>query len=228
MTTLTLLTTLLIHAADAFGANSVPPMVSAEAPLCAPCANGAQCVAGECRFTCQTGADCARGLVCGASGTCEPKLRPLPAQPRSISRGDSTQPERFRFTRTVPDGFHVVSEARYGLLAGGIAAFAAAYLPFAIIGTAAGSPENVIPFIGPIMAFRPQSGWFSGLTNGILVVGIGIDVIAQLAGATMIIVSLAAPKRWLERDVTEPAAPTISFAPVAPGADFGASVVGRF
>ncbi len=183
---------------------------------CAPCSTGAQCIAGQCQFSCQTNADCQRGLICGDASVCELELRRLPGQPPTLVRGDATHPERFRYGGVVPPGYRLVSEANWGTAAGGIATFAGAYLPFAVMGTVKASPLNLIPLIGPILAYRASGEWFSQVVS---VLGIGADVVAQLAGVTKFIVGLAAPKQWLE---------TISFAPTAPGADVGASVVGRF
>jgi hypothetical protein len=207
---------------------SPPPMVSVDEQTCGPCTSGAQCVAGQCQFTCQTNADCRRGLICGGSGVCEPNVQQRPGEPPMVRRGDATHPDRFRFSPIIPTGYHLVSEPNSGVMGAGIALFAASYLTFAVIGTASGSPESLIPFVGPILSYRPSTHWFSSLTNGLSLIAIGIDVTAQVAGATMLIVGAAVPRRWLERDVTAPTSPTISFAPLAPGADVGASVSGRF
>lgn len=158
-----------------------------------------------------------------------PPMVPVEASTlKTIQRGDATHPERFKLSRPAPPGFHVASELNWRLTVTGIAVFTAAYLPFAVIGPATYSPVAAVPFIGPFLAFRPTGGFLGVFADAIIVVGIFSAVSAQVSGVIMTILGLTIPRQWLERDVTKPTTPTISFAPMAPGADLGASVVGRF
>lgn len=134
-----------------------------------------------------------------------------------------TRPARLKYKGTMVEGYHLVETPNWSVFGAGLGIFAGSYVPWSVIGTMLGSPENLIPVIGPILAFRPASGWFSELANGFSVLFIAVDAIAQLAGLTTAVVGLVAKRRWLERDQ-----PAISFVPTAAGADFGASVIGRF
>jgi hypothetical protein len=154
--------------------------------------------------------------------TAEPML---PAPPLVSADGVvQAPPSRLKYRGTVPAGYHLVEAPNWAVITPGIVVLTMAYVPWAALGTMLGSPENLVPIVGPILAYRPASGWFSTVANVFSIAFIGADVIAQLAGTVTLIVGLATPRRSLEVNDEGPA---ISFVPTAGGAP-GASIVGRF
>ena len=181
---------------------------------------------------CTTTDDCATGFVCSSARYrdrfCQALQRIEPA------RGASA--DRFKYSGTVPRGFHLVSEPWVTMTYAGLGVFAAAYLGLVVAALAEnrGSFEarSLIPFAGPVFLVRPHSslGTFSSLYSDLAPVaaafGLALDAIAQVAGVVMAVVGLALPKHWLERGEAEDL--RFTFVPGAPGASMGASLVGRF
>lgn len=147
------------------------------------------------------------------------------AAPSSLGSG------RFRYSgRTVPAGFHLVSEPKWGLVAGGAALMGISTGVMVALAIGFADPVYAVPLVGPVYTFseiaRTSSGWFSGFAvffGGVLMAA---DLAAQIAGGVMFTLGLAKPSRWLERDA--PSKPTVTFVPGAAGAPMGASLVGRF
>lgn len=128
--------------------------------------------------------------------------------------------DRFKFQGVVPAGFHLV--VNHGLLNAGIITFAVAYLPFAIGAPLAQSPALLIPFAGPLIGYRREVGLVPPAIDVLILAILVTDVVAQVGGAILIFAGAIAPTRWLERDAQ------VSLVPMAPGAAFGASLVGRY
>jgi hypothetical protein len=158
-------------------------------------------------------------LILAAEPITSPPL--VTAEPTAVQRPVS----RLKYLGTVPAGYHLVESPNWAPISIGLAVFVMAYVPWAVIGSMAGRTENAVPFFGPMLAYRAETGWFSGLANSLAITAIVFDIAAQLGGAITLITGLATPRRWLESDA---AAPSISFVPGAAGAPLGASVVGHF
>ncbi len=120
----------------------------------------------------------------------------------------------------VPPGARVVTRPRVGLIAGGAGTLGGMWLLSSLIGAVivdAGSRDEsgywmMIPVVGPF-AFAaatddlPGVGWF-----GLTMLGV-----AQVAGATMLVVGLANPGRYLAYDGVARARPRWNLSPGAPG-----------
>ena len=150
----------------------------------------------------------------------EPALPPL---------ADSGRTGRIKYRGdAVPAGFHVVDETRWGLVGGGIGAFAGGYVLTAGIGVGANQWTGLVPLVGPFLqaaGFWATGGFFSGFSNFFVVILTAVEFAAQVAGVVMVWVGLASPSRWLERDTNKPQAFLV---PGAAGSPLGASLVGRF
>jgi hypothetical protein len=157
-------------------------------------------------------------------------LAAAPLVPPPMVEADTTvqpvdpRPAHLKYAGVVLDGYHLVETPNWGVLGAGLSIFGASYVPWALIGTMYGSPENLVPIFGPILAYEPASGWGAPGVNALALFFITVDVMAQVAGVTTAFIGLVAKRRWLQRDER----PAISFVPSAAGADFGASVIGRF
>jgi hypothetical protein len=147
------------------------------------------------------------------------------AEPKVLSSGRDGSPEAFEYTTPIPKGFHLVRGLNWRLLVAGIGVFALGYLPFALVGAVAQARVMAIPFVGPVLSFKPSAGFAGGATDFVAVSLIVLDTVAQLGGASLAIVGAVLRLKWLERD---PATPSIVLAPGAPGTLMGASLVGRF
>lgn len=158
-------------------------------------------------------------------------LASAPIAPPPLVEADVTiqridpRPGRLKYSGYVVDGYHLVETPNWTAVGTGLAIFGVAYIPWGLMGAALGSPENLVPIIGPALAYRPATGWFSEAGNTLALFFITVDVLTQFAGVTTTVVGLITRRRWLQRNE---AAPAISFVPSAAGADIGASVIGRF
>lgn len=138
-------------------------------------------------------------------------------------------PDRFRIPKGgLPTGFHLVTEPRWSLVAAGLSTFGVATALQLWVAFSTRTPLHAVPFGGQLLAvadlMRSSSGWGA---FGILMFGglaAIIDIAAQLAGVVLLIVGVAAPTRWMERDAPS----TVHLVPGAPGTPAGASLVGRF
>lgn len=206
---LTVLTAVAAHAQE----ETAPPLLSAEVPCVSDrdCDEGASCVRAERRGKQEPG-------VCRAG--------PRPLRQRYLDE----KVERFEYRGVEPEGFHLVSEVRLGLLGGGIAAFAGGYGLSLLAGLGTGAPLGAIPLLGPLFVgaswWSPSSGFLAGFANFWVVLLVAVDLVAQGAGIVMMSVAGGAPQRWLERNVATN--PVATIVPGAPGAPLGASVVARF
>ena len=156
---------------------------------------------------------------------------PPPAPPQEPSRVavPTDVPGRYEYEGYVPQGYHLVSQPRWGLVGGGAAMFSASYAASAALGAAFNGTLDYlfIPVVGAfvlgVQAFAAvghESGWFAGLASFFEVVG-GIlcfaDGILQAGGLAMFIVGLAKPTQWLEKTEAPPPAVRVSVgAPRAP------------
>lgn len=155
-----------------------------------------------------------------------PDLEPAP----SLRPLSEREPNRFRYTRgAIPRGFHLVEEPRWGLVAGGVGALAGSTAVMLLVALATRNPLHAVPLVGQFAAFadgvRTSSGWGSVLMifGGL---GLLVDLVAQVAGAVLLVVGFASPARWLERDA--PTSPRLMLVPGAAGTPAGASLVGLF
>lgn len=186
------------------------------------------CRSGREGDTCEGPRECDGGLACtgrrpladrsGFESFCEDE------RARAGVR-QSSGPQRFQYQGTVPEGFHLVSERSISLLGGGAAALMGGYFLSLFVGLGTGAPLGAIPLLGPF--FVAASWWTpSASINMGTVILCALDFLAQGAGIVMLSIALASPNQWLERNVVTK--PAITFAPGAPGAPLGASLVGRF
>ena len=135
---------------------------------------------------------------------------------------------RFKYRDPVPAGFHLVTQTRWGLVGGGIGAFAGGYLLTAAIGLSVNQVTGLVPLVGPFLqaaGFWTSTGFLAELSNFFVVILTAVEFAAQVAGVVMISGGLASPSRWLERDAKKPQAFLV---PGAAGSPLGASLVGRF
>lgn len=209
----------------------------------ADCGSGLHCIGrrevetgkwtrGVCRSgregdTCEGPRDCDAALSCsgrrpladasGFESFCQDKAAGL--APRSGR-------ERFAYTGTVPDGFHLVSEPALRLIGGGGAALLGSYVTALLVGLAFGTPLGAIPIIGPFFVGGKLWSTSASADNMGTVILVALDFIGQAGGIVLLSWGLANPNRWLERNPA--ATPSITLAPGAPGALLGASLVGRF
>lgn len=122
------------------------------------------------------------------------------AEPKVISSGRDGSPEAFEYTTPIPKGFHLVRGVNWRLLVGGIGVFALGYLPFAFIGAVAQARVMAIPFVGPVLSFKPSSGFAGGATDFVAMGLIVIATAAQLGGVGLAIAGAVMRLQWLERD----------------------------
>ena len=191
---------------------------------------------------CTSNRDCGRELVCAgfqdlgngkwSQGTCmsrDARAQTAPGEPAGLRHQDTNAPGRFKYTGSVPAGFHLISQPRMRLVGAGIAALAGGHALSILAAALTSRPLGVIPIAGPaILAVQwwdSSSSGFAGLGNFFILLICGIDFAAQVVGVVLMSMGLAAPEQWLERDVAKPG---ISLVPFAPGAPLGASLLGRF
>lgn len=212
---------ILLVASTAFAQAAEPtaPPLVAPPPEPASCASNADCGPGQ---------ECVETQPLGDWSKRSCQAPRAAGEPARLPKTKWNEPERFLLRDDdVPAGFHILSEPRMGLLGGGIGALGGGYLVTALTGFAGGQAWGAIPLVGPI--FLAQAWWatgsFASLVNVFVVLLAAVEVAAQVAGAVMLTVALAAPKRWLERDAQKP---TISFVPGAGSTPLGGSLVGRF
>jgi len=99
----------------------------------------------------------------------------------------------------IPPGYHAVTRARVGLVAGGASMFGATYLISILVGSVMQDTSGhngyslLIPVAGPFVEMR-----YSGYASVDVV--LALDGLAQAAGLAMLIAGIAAPKTVLVRD----------------------------
>ena len=195
---------------------------------------------------CTSSRDCSKGLVCAgyqdlgggkwSQGVCmsrDARPQSAPGEPVGLRSRDAAGPERFKYSGTVPAGFHLISRPRMNLVTPGIALLAGGHALAVLGGLVSARPLGVIPIAGPVILavqwWDSSSNGFAAIADFFVLLVCGVDLVAQVAGVVLMSLGLAAPERWLERDAARAAdKPTVSFVPSAPGAALGASLVGRF
>jgi hypothetical protein len=113
-----------------------------------------------------------------------------------------------------------VEEPNTRVLIPGIAVAGGSYLLCVIWAGAVSSGFPLIPLAGPFI----EAGRAGSFTSGDFTLAL-LASLGQGIGATLITIGLLKPRQWLEPEVT---GPSMSVLPMAPGAQAGASVVGRF
>lgn len=180
---------------------------------------------------CTDDAECGPGGSC-RSGLCEPAATPGASDDlKALRQRGPNGEERFKYRGTVPPGFHLVSEPRPAMIAGGIGALAGGYSLTLVISLLAQQWGGAVPFVGPIIfaaqVWLPPGRFGEGTLIDIFIATLAIvEVAAQVAGVILMVVGVASPAKWLERGGEKPAA--VTFLPGAPGTPLGASVVARF
>ncbi len=148
--------------------------------------------------------------------------QPAPQQPYRPLRIDN-----WNENEPMPEGYHLVTHPRWGLVAGGAATFGATYfisILIAAIGTDVSGGANpfwpqYIPVVGPFI----QIGVLPLATVGVYCTLLGL---AQAAGVAMFIAGFAAPHKSLVRDaLTKNQLMIVPF--VSPTAN-GLALSGRF
>ncbi|MDP1823054.1 MAG: hypothetical protein Q8L48_07430 [Archangium sp.] len=181
---------------------------------------------------CTSGEECGPGGSCNA-GLCQPTDAPGASSPalKPLRQRGPNGEERFKYRGTVPAGFHLVSEPRPAMIAGGIGALAGGYSLTLVISLLAQQWGGAVPFVGPVIfaaqVWLPPGRFGEGTLADIFIATLAIvEVAAQVAGVVLMVVGVTSPAKWLERGAEKPA--VISLLPGAAGTPFGASVVGRF
>lgn len=135
-----------------------------------------------------------------------PPVAPVQATPTPKAKAKAKRAERYELENPVPPGFHEEHALRKALFIPGVSLFGAAYLLSASAASSS-APVMAIPFVGPfITAGRLFSGSTSGvlgLTSGLAGLFLIVDGVAQVAGATMAVLGLVFPVRWMEKDVDD-------------------------
>jgi hypothetical protein len=154
--------------------------------------------------------------------------------PGYYAPGYAAPPSRRRYRESAmdpdnpPPGYHTETRIRTGLVVGGAVMFAVPYLlsvSGAISGEAGGSTEYnplFAPVVGPFIAlstthvFIATSDALQQVGRVFGAMGLILDGIFQVTGATMLIVGLAAPKEVVVPN--SPLEPTLSFGPTGASA----------
>lgn len=156
-----------------------------------------------------------------------PAAAPL-ADPPLLARATASAPARYRFSGTIPPGFHLVTQPRWPALIPGVALFAVGY--GVMLATAINLHRAVwaIPLAGPLVLLGDLAGAFAtplgALLGGFVVVFAVADFVLQSGGLLLTIVGITGRTRWLERDER----PRVTLVPGASGAPAGLTLVGRF
>lgn len=110
--------------------------------------------------------------------------------------------ERFEYS-SVPAGFHRTVKPQVGLILGGLAVFAAGYVPTVALGFLPDAQKGLgfVPILGPVFVTidwfaRDQTYEFLG---AFVVMASVVNVVAQVAGVLMIIRGISSPQRRLLR-----------------------------
>jgi hypothetical protein len=178
---------------------------------------------------CTSGAECGPGGSCNA-GLCQPTDAPgSSAGPKALRQRGPNGEERFKYRGTVPEGFHLVSEPRPAMIAGGIGALVGGYSLTLVISLLSGQWGGAVPFVGPVIfaaqVWLPPGRFGEGTLIDIFIATLAIvEVAAQVAGVVLMVVGVTSPAKWLERGP----APQVALVPGAAGSPLGASLVGRF
>jgi hypothetical protein len=130
---------------------------------------------------------------------------------------------RYRDGDLVPSGYHVESHVRTGLVIGGSITFGVPYL--LTVASASGATASdaklcYVPVAGPILYSNTLHGDFAFIGQFFL----WMDALAQAAGATMLIVGVAAPKDVLVRNDLA----TVHLAPMVARGTTGLVLAGTF
>ncbi len=142
-------------------------------------------------------------------------------QPITTPPGEA---QRFKYSGGLaPDGFRLVEQPRWSLVATGIVVAATGHLSTIINATLMPMPARelvLIPIVGPVVSLMQLAlysrGLFAFLDVGFYAVIVIVQLIAQVGGATLAIVGGVKKLRWLE------------LAPVATADGAGLSAYGRF
>lgn len=190
-------------------------------------------------------------LCAGVSFAVEPEVTPGPPPTPPPSEAVAPQeplppPElrptraagRYRYQGEVPEGYHVVSRPRAGLVIAGSVLFGVSYLTTLALGLAwLGDAWAFMPIAGPIITSVNQWARWDKASGSNTYAGAFLDasllsfytVIAvfqtalQAAGVTLFTIGLAKPNRWIEKDRVQ-----FTFVPGAPASLGGASLLGLF
>lgn len=143
------------------------------------------------------------GTGAAAQASAPPLIEATPVEPSDVGPPAlerlPSKHERFKLVTPTPAGFHEVSRPQLGLALGGVGLFGACYLLSFVGGELNHSSWGGVPFVGAFgVAVDSSPGrrpFASGTGWGFMLAGLG-----QLGGATMAVLGLAVPQRWLERD----------------------------
>jgi hypothetical protein len=149
--------------------------------------------------------------------------------PQPLNRKRDTGRYKYEPERGVPQGYQLITEPRWALVAAGSAMFAGGTLFTVMFGAAMSEPVHFIPIVGPIISAVRSWEW-AGSSAGrglaaffytwLTVVEAGV----QAAGITCIIIAFASPGHWLEKEKP----PRVSVAPLISSTFTGLSVSGSF
>lgn len=130
------------------------------------------------------------------------------APPSAPSPGYPTGPRIMDYEegQPIPEGYHVETRARRGLIIGGAVTFGVTYLLSVLVGLSAetadvasgGTGESFTPLYIPLAGPFVTIGTAEAKGGGIFV--LMLDGVAQVAGATMLIGGLASPATKLVRN----------------------------
>ena len=175
---------------------------------------------------CVSSTDCPPDTECVAE-RCQ--TAPSKACTSRSGAGCVERPPKYR--GTVPDGYRLVTQTRWGLVAGGIGVFAAGYGLALAVGLSANRYGGVVPILGPFFQAAEfwlppgQPGGLEPLANFLFVLLSAVEFVWQVAGVALVSVGFATPSRRLER---ADAAPQVTLLPGGAGSPLGASLIGRF
>ena len=152
--------------------------------------------------------------------------------PQSVAMSGPARIKDWDDAQPVPPGYHVTTEARKGMIIGGVVLFGALYLIDILI--AAGGADNAnsnggsnsytamyVPAVGPFLQMTTAG------TGNVGSVFLAVDGLAQCAGVAMFIYGIAAPRTVLVRNDLGFTTPLL--VPMKMGQDgYGAGLVAHF
>lgn len=149
--------------------------------------------------------------------------------------------ERFKLQgKLIPNGYHLVSSPRWGLIGAGTLAFLGGYGASMAFAGVTNDFSGFVPVAGAVMQtinaweWAGDRGGWDGIGRGIaafLYTCLTVtEFAAQVAGLVLVVVGSTSQQQWLERDVeVKPAAkPSVTVIPIVRQDSVGVGLTGRF